>query len=829
MSDACTAPATPLDNLLGLREQHEQQQAPQRAEERHDQEEEAETREDRERRGGGSGASAGFTFAVGNKVLHDLLGEAVVRKLARIEDPDHKLNIEWSRPGKTKKDAPVIHNRWVLPSSLTKITTTASSDRCEPEKQQGLFGAMPDMAAHERERKRKMKLPEGPRGRQVEARTTKETKVSVEQRLREFPGQGLRNSAGVVFCAPCKEQLPNIKGSIKDHVSRRKHTNNLKQHVEKHGDDEEVKELLSEHFKMNSDESGSRCSDEEHLYRYRVVETFIGTGTPLARINDFRPVLERGGIALTDRAQMSTVYIPRISARENGFLALEMGDSYMGIHFDGTTRLGEAICLTGRVCSSEFELKTRLLSFMTTEKHTDAPQLASVLTARLGKLGISPDRVVNTSRDSASTNGAACNLMLANPLINAANTLCIAHTISNAGAHIVLPTLAEFTTPWLELVGGRDPHQAAKKLWQSMVAPQVVPGYSKVRWWSKAEIWFVMAENFSKLQPFVRLLRDRGIGDATTMKMTSLLRDRTAALQLELAAMLDVRVLVRTTYALEGDRLEVLLVYRRIEELRALGRALAANQDGVLPNVDAVLRATAKLENGLVISKPFPGHGSFQAKVISSEQCESTLYAGKVRTAYRVRFPSDGMEEDLEEEEIRSLIVTLDMPERKRMAEALAKGFEYLETRITGTCDEIYDCSAMYNLCRLVQVFDPAFAATHANDLVTIKPLGALADITKMKAQLPAYLTRAAGFTADISDVEGFSSSVLEWWRRNTTADISAWADAAQIVFAISPNSASCERVFALLKHMFGDGQMASLADYMQAALMLAYNDRKIG
>ena len=42
-------------------------------------------------------------------------------------------------------------------------------------------------------------------------------------------------------------------------------------------------------------------------------------------------------------------------------------------------------------------------------------------------------------------------------------------------------------------------------------------------------------------------------------------------------------------------------------------------------------------------------------------------------------------------------------------------------------------------------------------------------------------------------------------------------------------NSASCERVFALLKMMFGDMQMSTLAAYIQAALMLRYNDRKIG
>ena len=46
---------------------------------------------------------------------------------------------------------------------------------------------------------------------------------------------------------------------------------------------------------------------------------------------------------------------------------------------------------------------------------------------------------------------------------------------------------------------------------------------------------------------------------------------------------------------------------------------------------------------------------------------------------------------------------------------------------------------------------------------------------------------------------------------------------------AISPNSASCERVFALLKNLFNEQQMLLLADYVQAALMLNYNNRSVG
>ena len=51
----------------------------------------------------------------------------------------------------------------------------------------------------------------------------------------------------------------------------------------------------------------------------------------------------------------------------------------------------------------------------------------------------------------------------------------------------------------------------------------------------------------------------------------------------------------------------------------------------------------------------------------------------------------------------------------------------------------------------------------------------------------------------------------------------------AKRVFAIPPNSAASERVFALLEAMFGKDQDASLSDMLQAALMLRYNKRTVG
>ena len=51
----------------------------------------------------------------------------------------------------------------------------------------------------------------------------------------------------------------------------------------------------------------------------------------------------------------------------------------------------------------------------------------------------------------------------------------------------------------------------------------------------------------------------------------------------------------------------------------------------------------------------------------------------------------------------------------------------------------------------------------------------------------------------------------------------------ARVAFALSPSAAACERVFALIKTMFGETQMSALADMIQASLMLRSNGRRVG
>ena len=47
--------------------------------------------------------------------------------------------------------------------------------------------------------------------------------------------------------------------------------------------------------------------------------------------------------------------------------------------------------------------------------------------------------------------------------------------------------------------------------------------------------------------------------------------------------------------------------------------------------------------------------------------------------------------------------------------------------------------------------------------------------------------------------------------------------------YAQPGGAACCGRIFALLKNLYGEQQMPTLADHIQAALMLRYNHRVVG
>ena len=185
------------------------------------------------------------------------------------------------------------------------------------------------------------------------------------------------------------------------------------------------------------------------------------------------------------------------------------------------------------------------------------------------------------------------------------------------------------------------------------------------------------------------------------------------------------------------------------------------------------------------------------------------------------------------ENEVRAVLDVRENQEWKDMVAAVSDAFEYLETRLTGTCDAQYDCSKNYEVCRVARLFDPMFASSNAgpgsvDELCAAIPSLA-AHAATMKAELPAYRQASRAYThPGTSDIPQYTEAVLAFWRMQGSV-LPGWAAAVKKAFALTPTSAASERVFALLKNMFCADQHHSLSDYLEAALLLRYNKRQVG
>jgi hypothetical protein len=558
------------------------------------------------------------------------------------------------------------------------------------------------------------------------------------------------------------------------------------------------------------------------LYRWRVVEACLYAGIPLEKVDNLRDLLERGGTQLTASTHLKAV-VPKIEMFEFARLVKELEGQQVCIIYDGTTRLGECVAVLLRWCPAGFgKIEQRLVALRTTATHMNGPELGALLIDILGQCSVRSVNVVCGARDSCGTNAVADRNMQP-VLINMESILCISHTLSHCGEHVDLPVLNDFMTPWLSLVQ----HQpSARSIWKGLLGGSM-KGYSTIRWCSREELCNELAKNFGMLAGFVQTLVDNEIGDKLPKKMKAILDDKAQALELELACNLDLEPIVSTCYTLEGDGLVILLARSKIDTLLAFGDTVGNSAD-TLPNVAALLRKQVVLKKGVKVYEYFAD--------INPPRFYKGAIESVVRGKIKVKYEDEKVIEQ-EEREVRQWVDVREMAEWKRLSAAAKGGITYLRNRLTGNLpanQKNYDCSHMYEVLRVVQAFDPSWAAQHLDDnlvnsLAVVKPLRN--KIAALLRELPAYLTATAGVVIDHTEGKedhSFTEQVLKWWATNGSK-FPAWAEAAQIVFAFTPNSAAAERVFSLLKLMFGDQQAHLLADIIQAALMLRYNKRQVG
>jgi len=162
-----------------------------------------------------------------------------------------------------------------------------------------------------------------------------------------------------------------------------------------------------------------------------------------------------------------------------------------------------------------------------------------------------------------------------------------------------------------------------------------------------------------------------------------------------------------------------------------------------------------------------------------------------------------------------------------------------LEERITGNCQQVYDYSHNYRMYKALRLFDPARACelqmTTADLDAVFTELPQLGKIilpgpfrAALYADFPQYMARAAMFTTSRGSISDFTGDVLKFWKQHRSELNGTWSIATRVVFSISANSAASERVFSIMKRMYGkhSGRDNSLGEQVSTSIKLAYNHR---
>ena len=106
----------------------------------------------------------------------------------------------------------------------------------------------------------------------------------------------------------------------------------------------------------------------------------------------------------------------------------------------------------------------------------------------------------------------------------------------------------------------------------------------------------------------------------------------------------------------------------------------------------------------------------------------------------------------------------------------------------------------------------------------SVSSLDTLSVFPILSSQIPALKEEFPLYVAASEDIDP-SYDPSQFWRQHEQS-LPAWSQAVRQIILIQPSSAASERVFSLLTNSFGERQNSSLQDYIEASIMMQYNNR---
>ena len=182
----------------------------------------------------------------------------------------------------------------------------------------------------------------------------------------------------------------------------KKHSLN-KGKLEKFGKREEDIVQVLQKYDQEHHPKGETLSTPTRVFRIKVVQAFLKSGTPLNRLEFFRDIFEEAGMSLSSSCNINQL-ISFTSEEEYTSLEKESKGKDVGIIFDGTTREGEALVVLVRFVH-EWEVKSRLVRFQITQSSVNGDELVRIIIKVLQrKLDVPQSQLLAAMRDRAPVN-----------------------------------------------------------------------------------------------------------------------------------------------------------------------------------------------------------------------------------------------------------------------------------------------------------------------------------------------------------------------------------------------------------------------------------------
>ena len=387
-----------------------------------------------------------------------------------------------------------------------------------------------------------------------------EPKISAEERVEKFKDETLKVVRGnTLFCQSCKEEISVKKSNLSTHISSKKHKTNKEKQAKMAKRENDIAEALTI-YDAEHHPKGEKLSTSTRVFRVKVVQAFLKSGTPLNRVEYFRELFEEADITLTSQSNLRQL-IPFILEEEYKMIYKELMGKDVSIVFDGTTRDGEALVVLVRFVDN-WELKGRLVRFQLVKSSVCGDELARIVIEVLHrKLDVSQGHLLAAMRDRAPVN--TCALRTVSVLYpDMLDVGCISHFLDRVGVKCKTPVLRPFMSTW-NLVFTTS--MKARRVWKE-ISGRGMPRYNPTRWWSLWECMKVVFEEWQHVTAFLE--SNEAFAEASRRKLSESVEQSSLQIRVEQAAVMELEKFVKATYTLEGDGTLVLVAFEKLEELR---------------------------------------------------------------------------------------------------------------------------------------------------------------------------------------------------------------------------------------------------------------------